>query len=76
MEHAERGATAVEYALLLAFIAVVIIGTVVIFGGEVLALVASVPAFLPAGTQADRGPSIARSGYRKMARNFQDIPGL
>ena len=34
----ERGATSVEYALLLAFIAAVIIGSVTVFGAAVLGL--------------------------------------
>jgi pilus assembly protein Flp/PilA len=34
----EAGATAVEYGLLIAFIAAVIIATVIVFGGKVLSL--------------------------------------
>lgn len=36
--HDERGATATEYALLLAFIAVVIIGAVTLFGSNLASL--------------------------------------
>jgi Flp pilus assembly pilin Flp len=45
MTHDERGATAVEYALLAVFIAAVIAVTVGIFGREVLALFERVPSF-------------------------------
>ncbi len=45
MNHDERGATAVEYALLAVFIAAVIAATVGIFGQEVLALFDRVPRF-------------------------------
>jgi len=41
----DAGATAVEYALLLSFIAAVIIGAVAVLGGDVVALFASVPDF-------------------------------
>lgn len=41
----ERGATAVEYALLAVFIAAVIAATVGIFGRDVLALFERVPRF-------------------------------
>lgn len=44
-ERDESGATAVEYALMLAFITFVILGTVVITGTNVLALFRSVPDF-------------------------------
>ena len=35
LKHGERGATAVEYGLLVALIAAVIIGTVVTLGGQI-----------------------------------------
>lgn len=41
----ERGATAVEYALLLAFIVAILIGTVVFLGIDVADLYRSVPDF-------------------------------
>ena len=41
----ERGATAVEYALLLALIAAVMVGAAAKFGEAVLALFTSVPSF-------------------------------
>jgi pilus assembly protein Flp/PilA len=41
----DRGATAVEYGLLLALIAAVIFGTVVTLGTQVVALFNSVPPF-------------------------------
>lgn len=41
----ETGATAVEYGLLLALVAGVIIGTVIAFGGDIAGLYASVPSF-------------------------------
>ena len=42
---ADRGATAVEYSLLVALIAAVIIAVVVIFGQQVLGLFQSLPGF-------------------------------
>jgi pilus assembly protein Flp/PilA len=41
----ERGATAVEYGLLLGLIAAVIIGTVAVYGTRVLGLFTAVPPF-------------------------------
>ena len=43
----ERGATAVEYGLLVALIAAVIIGAVVILGGQVLAAFTDVSSEMP-----------------------------
>lgn len=43
--HNESGASAVEYALLVAFVATVIIATVLLFGQQVVGLFESVPAF-------------------------------
>ena len=45
MTHDERGATAVEYALLAVFIAAVIAATVGLFGQDVLELFQRVPPF-------------------------------
>ncbi|WP_238473446.1 Flp family type IVb pilin [Nocardioides cavernaquae] len=42
LEHGESGATAVEYGLLVALIAAVIIATVIVFGGKVTGLFESV----------------------------------
>ncbi|MCX6406152.1 MAG: Flp family type IVb pilin [Propionibacteriales bacterium] len=45
MTHDERGATAIEYALLAVFIAAVIAASVVIFGQEVRGLFERMPSF-------------------------------
>ena len=42
----EMGATAVEYGLMVGFIAVVIVGAVTLFGSQVLALFTSMPPHL------------------------------
>lgn len=48
--HADRGATAVEYGLLVALIAAVIIGVVVIFGTKISDIFSSTANKLPSGT--------------------------
>jgi Flp pilus assembly pilin Flp len=42
-EHAERGATSVEYGLMVAFIAITIFGAVATFGGAVKYLFEQIP---------------------------------
>jgi pilus assembly protein Flp/PilA len=46
----ERGATAVEYGIMVALIAAVIIGVVAVLGGQIHAAFCSVTAALPAGS--------------------------
>ena len=48
-EHDERGATAVEYGLMVTLIAVVIVGAVALFGTNLIALF-SVPASVFSGS--------------------------
>jgi pilus assembly protein Flp/PilA len=47
LEHEEKGATAVEYGLLVGLIAVVIIGAVTALGGQLTGLFNTITAALP-----------------------------
>ena len=53
----ERGAAAVEYALLVALIAVAIIGAVVLLGGKLNNTYTCVGNSMPAGTTAPATPA-------------------
>ena len=62
--HDQRGATAVEYALLIAFFATVIVASVVLLGDDLVALVASVPQPGPCLRAVRAGCGAAGSGPR------------